>query len=736
MKKRILSLIVAVAMVFTMMPAMTSTAWAAYEGKAGGVNYSFDSVTGVLTISKGTADGVYAAGEMKDFETYETYSKWGSGNAAKIKKVVIKEGVINVGKYAFYQLTALEGVEIASTVKIIDPYAFQNTTLTSIDLSEGLETIDGYAFWGAKLTEVTIPASVKVIEYNAFEDCTALATVKFAGEGLEKLGTGAFKECSVLANIEFPESVQQVKKDVLTDTLWIRNNTVNGNAVICGNTLIDENSAAPSLSEWTVPEDVLCIAEGALTDTRVDVLHTNDVKYISPGAATSNSSFSTVYFDNVEYIYGGFDKTDIATIYLNEGLKYIGESTFSLASWLKNIYLEADDSGYVFPESLEFIGRSAFNKTSFLSNAITNAYEGVVIIDDVLLTVTDDHAFGARFDVAENVSVMAEGTFESVGNSADNVTSIYISKSVKTLAELSYFKNLQTIEYEGNKTRWETINKLGDKSYFNDKNIIFLEVVEFPTNLVTGYTGTYDGKAHVPKVSTLPMGTTITWAYSKNGPYTATKPSKVNAGTYTVWYKLEADGYETYVDSVQIKINRKAITTTNTKVTLGATSYTYDGYAKKPAVTVKMGTTTLMLASKVDNKKIDLTYATGRIKPGTYKVTVKGIGNYTGSISKTFKISVQKRTIGSLVAGSKRFTAKWTSLSVRKASGYQIRYSVNSSMSNSKVVKAAGAAAKSKTVKNLKAKKKYYVQIRAYKTISGKTYYSAWSAKKAVTTKK
>ena len=42
---------------------------------------------------------------------------------------------------------------------------------------------------------------------------------------------------------------------------------------------------------------------------------------------------------------------------------------------------------------------------------------------------------------------------------------------------------------------------------------------------------------------------------------------------------------------------------------------------------------------------------------------------------------------------------------------------------------------KSKTVKNLKAKKKYYVQIRAYKTISGKTYYSAWSAVKAVKTR-
>jgi len=34
-----------------------------------------------------------------------------------------------------------------------------------------------------------------------------------------------------------------------------------------------------------------------------------------------------------------------------------------------------------------------------------------------------------------------------------------------------------------------------------------------------------------------------------------------------------------------------------------------------------------------------------------------------------------------------------------------------------------------------KAKKKYYVQLRTYKKIGSKYYYSAWSAKKAVTTK-
>lgn len=40
------------------------------------------------------------------------------------------------------------------------------------------------------------------------------------------------------------------------------------------------------------------------------------------------------------------------------------------------------------------------------------------------------------------------------------------------------------------------------------------------------------------------------------------------------------------------------------------------------------------------------------------------------------------------------------------------------------------------TAKKLKGNKKYYVQIRTYKKVGGKTYYSSWSGSKTVKTKK
>lgn len=67
-------------------------------------------------------------------------------------------------------------------------------------------------------------------------------------------------------------------------------------------------------------------------------------------------------------------------------------------------------------------------------------------------------------------------------------------------------------------------------------------------------------------------------------------------------------------------------------------------------------------------------------------------------------------------------------------SGYQIKCSKNKSMKGAKTV-TAGKSVTSKKISGLKANTKYYVQVRAYKTVDGKKYYSDWSAKKSVKTK-
>ena len=71
-----------------------------------------------------------------------------------------------------------------------------------------------------------------------------------------------------------------------------------------------------------------------------------------------------------------------------------------------------------------------------------------------------------------------------------------------------------------------------------------------------------------------------------------------------------------------------------------------------------------------------------------------------------------------------------------QASGYRIQYGISSKFKKDTHIKTVKSyKTKSLKVKKLKAKKKYYVRIQTYKTVSGSKYYSGWSKAKSVKTK-
>ena len=120
---------------------------------------------------------------------------------------------------------------------------------------------------------------------------------------------------------------------------------------------------------------------------------------------------------------------------------------------------------------------------------------------------------------------------------------------------------------------------------------------------------------------------------------------------------------------------------------------------------------------------------------GTATVVITGKGNYTGTVTKTFKINPKGTSLKKLTAGSKQFKATWNKNTIQ-TTGYEIQYSTSSNFtSGKKTVKVKKNKTTSTTVKKLKAKKKYYVRIRTYKTVNGKTYYSGWSKVLNVKTK-
>ena len=96
---------------------------------------------------------------------------------------------------------------------------------------------------------------------------------------------------------------------------------------------------------------------------------------------------------------------------------------------------------------------------------------------------------------------------------------------------------------------------------------------------------------------------------------------------------------------------------------------------------------------------------------------------------------LKKPAITKLTKRKKSFKIRWAK--VKNASGYKLQYSTSSKFTKktTKTVKVKGNTKFAKTVKKLKAKKKYYVRVRAYKDGKAVTVYTKWSKTKAVKTK-
>lgn len=93
---------------------------------------------------------------------------------------------------------------------------------------------------------------------------------------------------------------------------------------------------------------------------------------------------------------------------------------------------------------------------------------------------------------------------------------------------------------------------------------------------------------------------------------------------------------------------------------------------------------------------------------------------------KTSSKNPKGTKIAKVKAGSKKLVVKVKAQKV-KTNGYQIRYSLKKNMKGSKTITLTRNTRTSATIKKLKGRKTYYIQVRTYRKIGKKKYYSTWS---------
>lgn len=261
------------------------------------------------------------------------------------------------------------------------------------------------------------------------------------------------------------------------------------------------------------------------------------------------------------------------------------------------------------------------------------------------------------------------------------------------------------------------------------KSISAIEVVRSPRKSEYTSGETFDPSGLVLKVS------------YDNGTYKYVTYTSENADDFSFDKTTLSEGdtsvtltYRGFTASIGVSVGTKDIAKANAY--LETTTYTYTGSAITPAI-------------KVYYQGIKLTEGTdytvaysNNTEVGKATITVRGIGNYSGTLTKFFNIKSAETTTPVTPANDdddevdvdkpaitniNKPAKKKIKIKVRKSnvSGYQVVCSATGC-----TTKTTTSSATTLTVTGLKSKTTYTVKVRAFVTTSSGKTYSSWTTKK------
>lgn len=242
-------------------------------------------------------------------------------------------------------------------------------------------------------------------------------------------------------------------------------------------------------------------------------------------------------------------------------------------------------------------------------------------------------------------------------------------------------------------------------------------------------TSAYTGNNKIPTVT---ITTTTGKKLVKNVDFITQYTNNVNKGKASVLIT----GIGDYAGEVvkTFNITARDIKTINPKLSLEYDSIDYDGNEKTPAVTNLTGTISYVSGGKTQTKQVtlvkdkDFTVSyKNNTKPGTATVTVTGIGNYAGTLTKTFKINAKETKVDKVTG----FTSPETTTSSIKLAwnkvdcdGYEITRYSTASKKYVKIADINNADTTTYTDSGRTSGCYYKYKIRAYKVVDGVKVYS------------
>lgn len=298
----------------------------------------FDGKTLTISGTGAMPDFDFPNGNLAPWWNYEALGmiKAGIGGLNGIKidpigdlqKVVIKDGVTNVGDYALFLLPAatqvtlpdsvtrigrygiamcskLTGLSIPKGVTEIGDFGLAGNGLTAVTLPDGLQSLGRGAFdTCTSLTNTTLPAAITAVPGKCFADCTKLLNVKYAGT-VTAIGERAFEGCKSLTAAPIPETVTELGASAFTGCTALTDVTLPA-----GVTAIPDGcfQGCTALKDMKLPGTVTRVGHNAFTGCTAlkDVRCYGAPPTVEPAGAAEHSfepAIVTIHY-NPDPVYG------------------------------------------------------------------------------------------------------------------------------------------------------------------------------------------------------------------------------------------------------------------------------------------------------------------------------------------------------------------------------------------------------------------------------------------------
>lgn len=731
---------------------------------------------------------------IPDTVTYIGYNAFNNCNLETAP--VIPDSVTYIGNGSFAgNFNNSVDIVIPDSVTYIGKNCFKGCNISSITLGKNLKYIRANAFYDCKnISEITIPDSVKEIERNAFcnsgikeinfegnypyvTEAITYYTGKYDDNGdeigeiinaLESINvsednTEYATEDGVLYNknktkiicypvskadeyYDMPDSVVEIPENCFADNEYLKSIDLSDNLKVIGENAFNSSS----LTQITIPSSVTNIGVSAFENcSELEYVKFEDnvsIPYLNKAFYNCEMLKTVEFEENVsinKISNYAFSFTAITFIKLPDDVNTITDFAFSnkssmsvltevtlpknLTTLNKGAFCRTSIEKIEMPDNLKYIGKDVFSNCKSLSNVYLNNVEGIdnyafkncSAIESIDLTGVTELSKTA-FTSCENLkkyyfaeekdAYIAENEFE--GN--ETIETVVIGNSVNEIQNRAFADctNLQTALIA------DEVENISDTAFENCDNLTIVclyaspamyyaqrNSIPYETFVISPIPDQeYTGKAITPALDVKQAGKAMT----ADRDYSATYKDNINIGTASVTVVGLGD-YRIFATTGNFKIVKTKADETTTNPT-----------------------TTKPTATKPTTAPTD--------KATAVKTTVTKVPSGAKKVNGEWVNTKQKKTsVKSLKKGKKSFKVTWKK--VTAVSGYQIQYSTskNFTKGKTKTVTVKGSKSTSKTIKNLKSKKKYYVRIRTYKNVklNGKTVkvYSSWSKAKSVKTK-